>query len=815
MGPESDILNILRALVSKPLGFKITIWEKNLALRGEGTLLDLALERIRADLSTPDLSYSLVHRGDTVGVYDYERGHQRLSYYHFRELIDDRGNGVEAKVYTGDGVTRYLRLNEYGHKFTRAEAVELDRLSGYRKGWVQELKSAFDPSEYLLMRIGPTLRNLYRVQKSPEGKLSFSLLRKTQIILLMDESREEIEEWFQDLQVDGIHLLDAFQVAAKQDAGLDGYLRVNSLPHQHAHRIPDILIFSRLSTTLDFLGTFETRGGRALVLTDRFRQVYNPTTWQDLAIRENYALIHFGKSSDFRYLNYQNSIFGRQSYITAALLNNRWPSQAGLLERVVRAESDAMENLLRTLMDSERTSKSAHPERAEIYQKLIRTVCQLLTPTQYYSQLVNSLESSLGLWKPETLDVMLADKTKMSEVDAIASAGETHLLIPDLEPQDAVDLSLFRNKDNIIPVSKDAIFLHDWGVRPLVIYHLDRWFLYTELFPRVLLGLVDLGHLRFVLYPTEARILIGIFRTFRNRIVPLIENASHLMDSQQIPEEEPPYEKAAGDPEAIDDLLEFDYGTFSQKYYITEKQRDPTQFVEVSTLGMTDGYTEYLAFVTTRFKPNLLEEGELRKVHLDSLAEGDRIVFFEGEGERGILEAYRDSFFYRDLRHIERVDLWKAYLGKYLEYDRSTGRLSKSKLSRFVKGINSRGLTRSEMDVRRWLDPDSIGTLHPREDLTVIAEVVGDMEFVRDAAQLAESCIHLQTKCKVVGKILKKFALKDLSGTKVENELREVDPELIEKLDTITKKIRTLTVRYIDRSPKRVDRTNSNRLIRS
>jgi hypothetical protein len=264
------------------------------------------------------------------------------------------------------------------------------------------------------------------------------------------------------------------------------------------------------------------------------------------------------------------------------------------------------------------------------------------------------------------------------------------------------------------------------------------------------------------------------------------------------------------DPSIVIDAI-FDFNTFSQKYIVTTQHQDRFDFVDAITLGLSDGVKDYVGLLTQSYKPYVLNDDNLKREDLETIENGDVLVFIEGQGERGILDAYRDSFFINDGNDIKNVKMWKDFLRNHLMTNEYC--INRPRLKDFLRGLKAKGLNRSEVDVRRWLEPDSIGPQSPRDDFEIISKVIGNPLFINNYDKLATSCIKLQSKCKSVGKVLKNLALRDFAGIDTNETLREFDQSVKDNLENIARKIKTVRVVYIDRSIITIHRHDSNILI--
>ncbi len=795
---------ILKNLILAKHRFKESLWMSDLGEISQSELFTICLTQFKKDLQDKSNGYETIKRDQTIAVYASGPSESRISYYNFKGLCENHGRMNVLKLMTGDegNLTIIKPFPNVQNSLRLAEQLELKRLTKIDGSYGQKLASKRSPVDLLDGTLGEAVRNSFIISLENE-RLVLKALKRTKIVFVVGSDQAEFEDILRSAVQEDVALLDCFPGRMMHNSDLKDGRDIGSCLYQHLNLSPNFFVFARISTALEFIQSMPDQ--HFLVITDRYSQLYNSNVWQMICALDNYDLIHIGRMSDFKNFYNSDSLILQQHDVVPNIIVQQVPNRNLLKKQILRVTDEEIDSFIKELLESRKRTAEYHPEGAQKLTQLLSAICMLVFPSNDTVINLKELSKQAALSIREScFNELMTNNPKKEIILQLDLEQEWNLIVPDVN---SVDLSAIGNKN--IQVKDWKYLLQDVAPNSkLVISYVDKWFLLSRLFPLLLLSKIKLENIYFILYQYEERALLGILSQFRKSINSFLINGTRLSGISVDANAE--QSELAEDPSIVIDAI-FDFNTFSKKYIVTAQHQDRFDFVDAITLGLSDGVKDYVGLLTQSYKPYVLNDNNLKREDLETIENGDVLVFIEGQGERGILDTYRDSFFINDGNDINNIKMWKDFLRNHLMTNEYC--VNRPRLKDFLRGLKAKGLNRSEVDVRRWLEPDSIGTQSPRDDFEIISKVIGNPLFINNYDKLATSCIKLQSKCKSVGKVLKNLALRDFAGIDTNETLREFDQSVKDNLENIARKIKTVRVVYIDRSIITIHRHDSNILI--
>lgn len=800
---------IVRKLLVSSDPFRVTVWDGSITELTPGLLSDICILLLRRDLSPVCATYEPVDVGDTIAFHDRSTTGKQLIYHCRYEGITSVSSEFFVQLLYGDGrkkLNNRLNLNRgipyltARDKLTRSHRVTQSELSQFNGTLAQELATSIDVDRYLQSRLGKAELGLSRIAID-SGQAQLELLVRTKLLLVIDKRRDEIESLMRTPLSDSAYFTDIFPIAFRTSASDPDEDVISSLPYQHCHAQAEVLIFNRFSDAMDFVEMNQEQ--RFVIVTDKYNQVYSPSVWQRVAANDNYSLLHLAKWTDFRKLHNEGLVRNDDETIKKVVLKGDPARRHEIRSRISQVNSVEVQELIEQIACSREAVKDVYPELGITHTRYINMICRALALEDPEREYIRKLDVTTNLSLSEVaVKTINGGNPKREHIASLASESPVVILTDNVEKIQRIGIRGVTARDVVDcykPVSD--------GSR-LVIYYIDKWFLMNTLFPLIMLQQLELRNLLFVLYPSEVRALYGIHRQFSRRVKPFFRNR-RLLSGEYIEVED----EVDIETETYVDYHEItcDFRSLSRRYFIHHAEKESATHVKAISIGLRGEGRDYIAFLSKNYRPHLLDGDDLKLVSVDSLAVNDTLVFFEGAGERGILEAYKDIFFSDDTEHIRNMNRWKQHLEKYLRIEE--GRCNPDRMRSLLRDLKQRNLFRSEADVYRWLSDESIATLNPREDFERIAYAVGSPAFIAEYETLADSCVHLQVKSKLVGRVLKKLALRDFSGADGEIRSGSLGDKVRERLEQIIQKVKCLRVVYVDRQEQFVLRNDANVLL--
>jgi hypothetical protein len=784
--------------------FRMTIWDPDFKDFDVNYLSNLVIDQIICDSQIDNAQYLTIAPGTTIGIMEKEDGHFVVKFVKFEGCIKDQGNNHRIRISYGDGRKRFSKKTNtkreipYTHladHIVTSRRLDIDRLSTMEGVYDQMLASTDSPLEFMLDQARLDRSRLTRLHHCPDGKIHLQLLQRTQTIVVLNKNIEQIENMLLSQIREGIYFADVFSTIFMRSIDDGAEYGLSTLPYQHCGREADILVFSRIGKAIEYIENHRDR--HFLLITDCFAQVYSPTSWQQIAANDNYRLIHLAQWSDFKYLYNDSLVNDDIQTIKRIVINGKLPNRRAIKNAVFEVKNDDVESIVTKLAEQRNLLKNTNRNLASLCSKYISLICRSLAIDNPDAE-IHRLDNMIGLSLEKNIYSSLdGNNPKRNKLVELAEEFKLILITGQVD---------FVNKLNLHNIGAKYLAECDHSILDecfLVIYYIDKWFLMNILFPQIMLGKINLSDIMFVLYPSEVKALYGIYQQYYRSVKPFINDDEIASGNDAL-------EGEYGDYVDFHEIT-YDFELLTKGYYTTHTRENDDSIVKVKTLGLSGEGQDYYAFFTGAYKPYIIEDDNLIRANLESLSIGDAVVVFEGAGERGILEAYKDIFFVGDLKHIDNIKKWKKYLAEYLQFDGKS--YNRPKLNNLLKELTNQGLNRSKIDILRWLDSESIGTAAPRYDFRIISNAIGNSLFNAEYMSLAESCVYLQTKCKAIGRILKKLALKDYAGAGMEIDSKYNVPNIDEKIAQIMQKIKCLRVKYIDHSERYVSRFHSNVLI--
>lgn len=787
----------LNLILRSTTPYKVSIWHKHSFEFNLNDIFKICVQQLTNDLSNPQREYIPIKSGDTIGLHEYNKTEKKhlIKYYKLSRIEgNENGFGIWCKIGSKWDTEKKFESKRILDHVVLSEQIDDKRLSKLSGSYCQYLTSAISPVEILHILIGESYRQINKIELNEGGKLRLFCLKRTKILLVIDHTKEEIEEELKNVTNNGICFADIFSTA------FDEY-NINSLSHQISHRVNDVIIFHRLSDALQFVESNPDE--KYLIITNKFTQLYSHKNWQSINTIDNYNLLHLGRIEDLKYFTVKDSLVLDQTSISVQICVDENPGLNKLKNTIKEVYDSVADDIFVELKRIKERYKNSIPEIATAVTHYQIYLLKILSWTESNIKNEKNLRKRIGTINIVDYDPQNISIEKIIAINKYLKIGP-HYLLTDNSVE--IDVETFEASNKLKTVDKNLFLTGYSNEYPVIITFVDRRWITSTLLPAILFGNVSIENVLFVLYKPEKYWLINILKFYFN-------NLGKYIVSESVVEPEGIGENDGESDQMEDDLSGFDFKQYSSRFYVGAQSANGELLVKVVTFGLSDNNSEYLAFLSLNYKPYLLESNDIRRVSLDSITNNDQLLFFEG-GERGLLEAFRTTFFEDDGYHINKVHQWKGYLKEYLEYDDVHHRISGEKLDLLIKNLKTRGLHRTDNDVLRWLDVDSIATLRPGTDFQIIASVIGNAAFQKSAQEIANSCVYLQTKCKVIGKTLKKLAVKDLVGASEDKFIKGASSEIIkEKLNDVSNKIKLLNVEYIDKTENTVKRHDSNRLI--
>jgi hypothetical protein len=803
-------MQIISYIINNHKNFRYAIWNPGLDIFNNNILFEICVEQLKNDLLGENIIYHTVKRDSVISMYEKCDGKYSISYYKYIDIIGFEPDEFHVRVRTGDkpNLDKFFNINEFRYKLLDHCELKSKKLTGYDRTNSQTIRSSDNPVKYLINKMGDIYDNLVKIEVNEVGKPRLMVANKTNIIIICSINSTEISHYLCELSDGNIYFVDIFHAERKPNQSNDVGFPITGLKHQRVNRESSVFVFSKLSTALDFVNSNLDKN--YLIVIDRFSQVYNNAIWQRLAITNNYNMLYIGKYTDLKYFyNNNNNLYGDNKVVTSMINNNLFPQKKEFVKCITKVDNEVIEELIESIQKEMRDIKLLFPGAVKNHKDLLYRILKCVTPSDEDIDEIIEMCHKLNIENGDKLrNELLVDNGKLKEIYRLSSSYKSIRILDD---HSNIDLNRIHNNQNIAIINKNDLHDNKYQDCIIVLYFITPWFLMNTLFPLLLYGKIKVEQIRFITLNHEIRVIMHLYNKFLKRIEPFVDNAKEYLNM-----EVSSYVKSDIESDDVIDMIssdyDYNYNDITRHYFQINRDGDDDKLVSVNSLGLSDRSDNYIVFVTSRYKPYMLENDDIVKVDIGMIGYGDTLVFFGGQGERGVLETYREFFFKGDDRHINNVIKWKSYLKQYLNI--TPHKIDKQRMRIFLREINNRGLNRSKIDVLRWIDDETIGTMKPKDDFRIIAKVIGKKEFINEADELAESCIYLQSKCKRIGKILKKIALRDIVG--IENAIKKenIDSQIQGQLDRIAEKIKFLDVHYIDMSENKfVNRSLANTLI--
>ncbi len=527
-----------------------------------------------------------------------------------------------------------------------------------------------------------------------------------------------------------------------------------------------LIRFSEIEDLLEFVKTHNN--DKFLIITDKFSQFYDQDIYQTLVEtilddinldRISVLIIPPLKALNHIHYDNQNLIQIENNVFTPLITTQCLPLVNSFDDSIIEVNSPALMEKYKRFDRMIQEQKKIYQPTSDLLNKIKWCSFTLFGKNSRTHQAINQFCEDISM------DSQHKDAA-MSICDHIFKHQDKLTVIKKQLQSNKYQLFYWNNiaNDEVIEdlcseriVSRLSFNPQDYVDETILISYIDKYFIRDQIFPALVFGHITMKQIKFVLYPQEILILKNMYRSFKKKIQLGVNNSRKLLEN--ISEID---EKALGDDWNWGELP--DYSTELNpkvgSYYVSanmSKDNDPV--TEITTYFFQDNAGNlFCAYLTKNIKPNILNNDQIQKIDLEKAKIGHTFLFFGEGGIRDVLHNFPFLYYGNEREKAEYnkmlslKDLWRKPL---LDYK---NKYSEQKL---LETLRKNKIDVDHLKINRWMnDENLISPQNPEKIIPLIAIALNSDELKKTSVEVATVCSILQTKAKMIGKIIRKVALK-------------------------------------------------------
>ncbi|MDR3596523.1 hypothetical protein [Clostridium sp.] len=768
--------NLINNVINGPSPFRYAIWGSQIDLNSPAVIFDILCQILKEDAAKQEtLSFK---RNEVVEYQQIDENGKPHSYYFYFGGFEGTNFKLIAKSPQQDNSTTItLRTS---HDYWKLRKCNRTFTSTFRINIFAKINNNKSPecvlSEYL------------QIEKN-----NINSLNRTQVLLLSELSTDHLRDSLIDYDFENFTFLDYFPSSLWKNINESTILK--STAFDRINPKPVLSIFNKIDIMVGYIKCQIKKdiGSKFLIISNNYNQLFSIYSFQDIIELLEYDKInifYFGQNKDFNKLLF--SIPGhlqsnnQDKYIKPILLSSKNENLLfNSLHQVFRIGDDSLNNCFYLLKD--------------FYKKYY-----VLNP-EFSLKIKNIFFGLLNCYTKEQLTVIkiLADDVELDEVKKTI-LNIINLLL-EYNPKQAFVNTNRLNKKIVASyksIGYPNIILYNEIITsfktPLSFLCINKYAIELQVIPGLLTGQTNLENIEYVFYRQEAKIYKSIVLKYLTVFHEFIKNGAEFKGIPLDNYNETDYEyDPPEDSVLIDELFKI-----TLPHGIINHHNSPK--TKAIILQLTDDSDYYTLLVNKSYEPLVVDEDVLT-ITLRELKIGQEILYVEGQ--RNLLSMFENIFEKINSSALLWKDKWKEYLREYLV---------KYRIQDFQRALNYKGLSKSDAVIKNWINnPDVIGTQNPIKDFEIFAQIINNPDFLRDYKKIAGACIFLQTKSKILGKLLKKISIRKLTGENIDDLLQNYDTNIRDQIMEATDKFKILRITGIDLNEIETDISNTNRLFRN